>query len=55
MNQKDTYGEVKIFEFENMIARVHIPVLTEEERKRRLKDIEKAAISLLLSQTDKKR
>ena len=50
---KDTYGEVKLFEYENMIARVHIPVLTEAEKKRRLEAISDAAAKLLLSKEKK--
>lgn len=45
---KDNYKEVRIFEFPNMICRVHIPDLAEEERTRRMKMIEKAAADLLL-------
>ena len=47
MKCKDTYKEVRVFEFPNMIARVHIPDITEEERARRMKLIEQAAVALL--------
>lgn len=47
--QKDTYKEVRTFKYPNAIVRVHIPDLTEEERNRRMRQIEKAAIDLLLS------
>lgn len=43
----DTYKEIKIFHFENMTVRVHIPNLTEEERTRRMKAIHNAAAELL--------
>lgn len=43
----DTYKEVRTFTFPNCIARVHFPEITEEERSRRMKQIEKAAESLL--------
>ena len=33
MKGQDTYKKVKVIEFPNMIARVYIPDLTEEERK----------------------
>lgn len=46
--QPDTYKEVRVFEFPNMIARVYIPDLTDDERKRRMKAIEKAAAELLM-------
>ena len=43
----DTYKEVKVFEFPGMIARVHIPDLTTEERSKRMKKIHDAAARLL--------
>jgi ribosome recycling factor len=50
----DTYKEVKVFEYPDMIIRVHIPDLTEDERKRRMKQIEKAAAELLISEMQRK-
>lgn len=47
MKTKDTYEEVKTFEFPNMIVRVHIPNLTAEERCRRMELIHKQAAKLL--------
>lgn len=47
MNQSKI-GEVQVFEFDNMIVRVHRPELTEDERKRRMKSIQRAAEKLLL-------
>ena len=49
----DTYKEVRVFEYPNMIIRVHIPDLTEDERKRRMKAIEKAAAALLRSEEER--
>lgn len=49
MKQQDTYKEVRTFTYPNMIVRVHIPDLDEAERKRRMAEIEKAAIRLLRS------
>ena len=49
MKNKDTYKEVKTYQFENCIARVHIPDLTPEERARRMEEIKKAAVRLVLS------
>lgn len=43
----DTYKEVRTIIFPNCIARVHIPDISEEERARRMKRIEKAAADLL--------
>lgn len=44
---KDTYKEVKVIEFPGMIARVHIPDITPEERERRMKAVYNAAANLL--------
>ena len=43
----DTYKEVRVFEYPNMIVRVSIPDLSEEERQQRMKAIKKAAAELL--------
>lgn len=47
MKTQDTYKEVITIERPGIVARVHIPDLTEEERERRMKEIGKAAASLL--------
>lgn len=49
MKTQDTYKEVVIIERPGIIARVHIPDLTEEERERRMKEVTKAAVALLIS------
>ena len=50
MTEKDVYyKEPQIFEFPNMTIRVYRPVLTEQERARRMREIEKAAVELVLS------
>ncbi len=49
----DTYKEVKTIQFPGMIARVHIPDLTQDERNRRMQDIHKAAEKLLKGVTPK--
>lgn len=43
----DTYKEPKTIEFPGMTVRVYIPVLTQEERARRMKTIHKTAADLL--------
>lgn len=43
----DTYKEVRTFNFPGMVARVHIPDLTEEERSKRMKLIHTQAANLL--------
>lgn len=45
----DTYKEIREFHFPNMTVRVHIPDITEEERKRRMQKIHNSAAELLKS------
>lgn len=45
---KDTYKKKKVLTYPNMIVNVFVPELTEEERNRRMKRIEKAASNLLM-------
>lgn len=40
---KDTYKEVKVFQYSNMKIRVHIPDLTPKERTRRMNAIHNQA------------
>ena len=47
--KNDTYGEPVIIEENNIIVRVYSPILTEEEYNRRMEQIKKAAVRLLLS------
>ena len=47
MKCTDTYKEVRIIEFPGMIAKIHIPDLTPEERNRRMRNIQSAAENLL--------
>lgn len=48
-NSTDTYKEVRTFTDSNAIVRVHIPDLTEQERKRRMDIVKAAAAGLLKS------
>lgn len=50
----DTYQEPKAFTFPGMIAKVYIPILTKEERNRRMKQIYDAAANLLKSEIETK-
>ena len=52
--QADTYKEIRTFNYPNMTIRVHIPDLSDVERNRRMKQIKKAAESLLKSYESKK-
>ena len=45
----DQYEEAKVLHYPGMTIRVFRPILTQEERNRRMKEIEKAAVNLLLS------
>lgn len=49
MKSKDTYKEVRVLTFPQGVATIHIPDLTEEERSRRMREIERAAARLLAS------
>lgn len=50
MKQKDTYGEPKTFTCPGVVAKVYSPILTEEERQRRMAQIAKSAERLLKSE-----
>ena len=47
--QNDIYGEPEVIKIGNVIARVFTPILTDEERDRRLDLAKRAAVSLVLS------
>lgn len=47
MKKKDTYGEPKTYEFDGCTAKVYSPILSEEERQRRMAEIAKSAERLL--------
>ena len=49
MASQVTYKEIRKFEYPNMVVRVHIPDLTEDERSKRMKTVHKAAEELLKS------
>lgn len=50
----DVYGEEKVYYYPGAIVRVRRPILTEEERARRMKIIEKATADLLMAAYRKK-
>ena len=47
--ERDIYGEPEIIKHKNIVATVYSPILTEEERNRRMERIKQAAIRLVLS------
>lgn len=53
--QQDVYGEPTILNYPGMTVRVYRPILTDEERARRMKRIEQAAAALLIEQEKAKR
>ena len=52
--KNDIYGEPKIIKTNNIIAKVYSPILTDEERERRMERIKRACVSLVLSAERKK-
>ena len=46
---QDVYMEPEIIRCDNCIARVYRPILTDEERERRMERIKKAAADLIMS------
>jgi hypothetical protein len=51
----DKYYDPVVFTFPNMVARVYRPILTEEERTRRLKAIHTQAANLLKKEKHRER
>ena len=47
MKQKDTYSEPKTFTYPGIVVKVSSPILTDEERHRRMAQIAKSAERLL--------
>ena len=49
MKEKDTYNEPKTYTYPGIVVKVYSPVLTEEEKQRRMAQIAKSAERLLTS------
>lgn len=47
--KNDPYGEPIIIKVNNNVARFYSPILTDEERERRMERIKQAAVRLVLS------
>ena len=45
----DVYGEPEIIKEGNIIAKVYSPILTDEERERRMEAIKQACVRIVLS------
>lgn len=52
---QDVYGEPTIFKFPGMTVKVYRPILTDEERARRMKRIEQSAAALFMAQYERKK
>ena len=52
--KNDIYGEPEIIKYKNIEATVHSPILTDQERERRMKRIKQAAVRLVLSKETRK-
>ena len=51
--KNDIYGEPEIIKSGNIIARVYSPIITEEERERRIAAMRKASVSMVLSKYER--
>ena len=51
--KKDIYGEPEIIKCKNIEATVYSPILTEEEREKRVERMKQAAVRLVLSKDRK--
>ena len=45
---QDTYMEPEVYRHNNCIVKVYRPILTEEGRARRMEEIKKAAVALII-------
>ena len=50
--KNDIYGEPEIITNGNIVAKVYSPILTEEERNKRMERIKQAAVRLVLSKNE---
>jgi hypothetical protein len=55
LNENDKYHDPIIITFPNMVARVYRPILTDEERTRRMKAIHNQAANLLKKENHRER
>ena len=53
--KNDIYGEPEIIKSGNVIAKVYTPILTDEERDRRIAAMRKASVSMVLSKYERGR
>ena len=48
--KNDVYGEPTTIRTNNIVAKVYSPILTDEERERRMERIKQACVSLVLAE-----
>lgn len=53
--KNDTYGDPFVITVNNNVARFYSPILTDEERERRMERIKQASVRLVLSTERKER
>ena len=51
--KNDVYGEPEIIQKNNIVARVYSPIISDEENDRRMEQIKRAAVRLVLSKETK--
>ena len=51
--KNDIYGEPEVIKSGNIIARVYSPIITEEEKERRMTAMRKASVSMVLSKYER--
>ena len=52
--KNDTYGEPFVITINNNVAKFYSPILTDEERERRMERIKQASVRLVLSRKETK-
>ena len=51
--KNDIYGEPEVIESANIIARVYSPIITKQEKDRRMTVAKKASVSMVLSKYER--
>lgn len=52
--KNDIYGEPEIIKYKNFNAKVYSPILTDEEKERRMELVKQAAVRLVLAHEETK-
>lgn len=51
--KNDIYGDPEVIKSGNIIAKVYSPIITEQEKERRLTAMRKASVSMVLSKNER--